>query len=397
MTPAATADTIASVETFVVVIPRDVPYLGPLREGEAVNARGYFVRRGNRSVYPATDTSVLVKVTTASGAVGWGESYAIVAPGAVAEVVTDLLGPLCIGRDARDPIPLHEDLYDTMRVRGFVSGYFVDALAGLDIAVWDVAARLADLPLCRLLGGRRHERLPAYVSGLPRATLAERVDLAVEWASRGYDAVKFAAVVAEEGEEAEMAALRRALGPGVRIACDMHWKHTALAATRLIDRMHAHDLWFAEAPCAPEDIEGQCEVAAKARTSVALGEEWRTAFEYRPRLIGRCMDIIQPEMAHTGVTEFMKIGRMAEAFHCRCIPHASIGIGIFQAASLHASVALQNCDGHEYQHSIFDRNLHFVDGDMDCADGFYRTPSGPGLGVVPSAEVWRHARRHEPM
>ena len=389
-------ETIAAVEAFIVVVPREVPYLGPLRAGETVNARGYFVRRGNRSVYPTTDTSVLVKVTTASGAIGWGECYAIVAPGTIAEIITDLLGPLVIGRDPRDPIPLHEDLYDTMRVRGFFGGYFVDALAGLDIAIWDVAARLADVPLCRLLGGRRHERLAAYVSGLPKATLAERCDFAVEWVSRGFDAIKFAAAVAEEGEEAEMAALRRALGPKVRIACDMHWKNTALAATRLIDRMHVHDLWFAEAPVQPEDIEGQREVAAKARTSIALGEEWRTAFEYRPRLIARCMDVIQPEMAHTGVTEFMKIGRMAEAFHCRNIPHASIGIGIFQAASLQASVALQNCDGHEYQHSIFDRNLRFLEGDMACKDGFYQLPSGPGLGVSPGPEVWRYARRHEP-
>ncbi|MBU8538846.1 mandelate racemase/muconate lactonizing enzyme family protein [Falsiroseomonas tokyonensis] len=386
---------IATVEAFRIVIPREVPYLGPLREGEASNARGYFIRRGNRSAYPVTDTSVLVKVTTESGCIGWGECYAIVAPGAVAEIITDLLGPLCIGRDPRDPVPLHEDLYDTMRVRGFGSGYFVDALAGLDIAIWDIAARLAGLPLCRMLGGQRHAQLPAYVSGLPRPRLEERVELALEWQAKGFDAVKFAAAVAERGEAAEMAALRRALGPEMRIACDMHWKHTALAATRLIDRMHAHDLWFAEAPVAPEDLEGQREVAAKARTSVALGEEWRTAFEYRPRLIDRCMDIIQPEMAHTGVTEFMKIGRMAEAFHCRCIPHASIGIGIFQAASLHASVALQNCDGHEYQHSIFDRNLRFIQGDMACEAGFYRLPSGPGLGVQPADDVWRFATRHE--
>ncbi|NKC30585.1 mandelate racemase/muconate lactonizing enzyme family protein [Falsiroseomonas selenitidurans] len=385
---------IARVEAFRVVVPREVPYLGPLRAGEAVNERGYFIRAGNRSVYPTTDTSVLVKLTTESGAVGWGECYAIVAPGAVAEIITDLLGPLAMGRDPRDPVPLHEDLYDTMRVRGFFGGYFVDALAGLDIAVWDVAARLAGLPLARLLGGRRHGTLPAYLSGLPKPSLAERVAFAEDWAGRGFTAVKFAAAVAERGEVAEMAALRRALGPDIRIACDMHWKHTALAATRLIDRMHAHDLWFAEAPVQAEDLEGQREVAAKARTSIALGEEWRTAFEYRPRLVARCMDIVQPEMAHTGVTEFMKIGRMAEAFHCRVIPHASIGIGIFQAASLQASVALQHCDGHEYQHSIFDRNLRFLDGDMACEAGEYRLPEGPGLGVVPNAAVWQHATSH---
>jgi galactonate dehydratase len=386
-------ETIARVETWVVSIPRDTPYLGALRDGETVNARGYFVRKGNRSVYPTTDMSVLVRVETASGAVGWGETYGIVAPGAVVEIVEDLLGPMMVGRDPRDPGVLHEDLYDLMRVRGFFGGYYVDALAGVDIAVWDLAAKLAGLPLARMLGGVRQDRIKAYVSGLPKPTLPERVELAQSWAARGFDAVKFAAAVADDGEAAEMEALRRGLGPSTKIMVDLHWRYTALEAIRLIDRLCDHDLHFAEAPCQPEDIEGLAQVARSARTSVAAGEEWRTAYECRPRFVARCMDIVQPEMGHTGVTEFMKIGRMAEAFHCRVIPHASIGIGIFQAASLHAAAALPNVPYHEYQHSIFDKNLRFVTGDMACADGAFRLPTGPGLGVEPSGEVWRHAVR----
>lgn len=87
----------------------------------------------------------------------------------------------------------------------------------------------------------------------------------------------------------------------------------------------------------------------------------------------------------------------ANHFHCRIIPHASIGIGIFQAPSLHASAGLRNCDGHEYHHSIFDRNLQFVEGDMACADGTYRLPTGAGLGVAPDAAVWHHTRKHDPV
>jgi len=83
----------------------------------------------------------------------------------------------------------------------------------------------------------------------------------------------------------------------------------------------------------------------------------------------------------------MKIGRMAETFHCRVIPHAAIGVGIFQAASLHAAAALPNVAAHEYQHSVFDRNLRFVTGDMRCEGGAFHVPSGPGLGVAPSPEI----------
>ena len=76
---------------------------------------------------------------------------------------------------------------------------------------------------------------------------------------------------------------------------------------------------------------------------LALGEEWRTVYEVRPRLERRSMSILQPEMGHTGISQFMQIARMANAFHVKVIPHASIGIGIYQAASLHAAAALPNC------------------------------------------------------
>jgi galactonate dehydratase len=379
---------IARVEALVVVIPRETPYLGALRAGDAPNPRGYVVRRGNRTVYPIDDRTVLVRIETASGAIGWGEGFGVVAPRATAEVVVDLLGPLLLGRDPRDPAPLHDDLADTMRVRGFRGGFFGDALAAVDIAVWDLAARLAGLPLARLLGGLRHDRVPAYVSGLPKPTLAERVAEAEQWIARGFDAVKFAAVVADAGPEAEMAALRAALGPGVRIAADLHWAYTAADAIAVIDRLARHGLWFAEAPVASEDIDGLAAVAARSRVPIAGGEELATVHDVRERLARRGFAIVQPEMGHTGITQFLRIAHLAEACHVRIIPHATIGIGLFLAASLHASAALAGVIGHEYQHSIMDRNLRFLDQQgMACATGAYTLPEGPGLGVTPSAAL----------
>ena len=383
-------DAIASVETFIVSIPRDVPYLGPLKEGESINAKGYLIRKGNRSIYPSTDMSVLVKVTGESGRVGWGETYGIVAPQAVKAIIDEVLGPAVIGRDPSDAVVIHEDLYDLMRVRGFFGGYYVDSLAGVDIAVWDLFGKGVGLPLASLVGGKRHATLPAYVSGLPKATLKERCDLAVAWVGKGYRAIKFAAAVAEKDIVREMAALREAVGPDIHLMVDLHWKFTAGEAVRLIRQLERHDLYFAEAPCEPEDIDGQEIVARGIGCPLALGEEWRTAFEYRPRFEKRCMSIIQPEMGHTGVTEFMQIGRMAHAFHVDTIPHASIGIGIFMAASLQAAASLKRVPCHEYQHSIFDKNLRYVTGDMACEAGFYRVPSGAGLGVEPHPSVFDH-------
>jgi L-alanine-DL-glutamate epimerase-like enolase superfamily enzyme len=387
------SETIASVEVFPVALPRETPYLGPLESGNRPNEKGYFVRPGNSSIYSIHDQSVLVKVTSSGGAVGWGECVGFVGPQVSTAVLTEILGPFVRGRDPHDVVAIYEDCYNLMRVRGFFGGYYHDAIAALDIALWDLRGKLTNLPIRKLLGGTRHERLPAYVSGLPRPTLPERAALAREVIDMGFAAVKFAAAVANEGELAEMRAIREAVGPGVKILIDMHWRYTALEAIRLIRQLEAYDLYLAEAPVQPEDLEGQAQVAAAVSTSVGIGEELRTVYEYRPRFTARCMNVIQPEMGRTGITSFWHICQMAQAFHCKVMPHASIGVGLFQAASLQASAALPNFEIHEYQHSIFDKNLGYLTGDMACTAGFFTLPSGPGLGVEPREEVFEHVIR----
>jgi galactonate dehydratase len=389
------SERVARIEVFSITLPRETPYLGALRPGESVNERGYIVRKGNRTVYPTMDRTVVVRIETTSGAVGWGETYGIVAPGAAMAIIDDLLGPFVVGRDPHDVCVIHDDLYDLMRVRGYTGGFYLDALAAIDIALWDLRGKLANLPLVKLLGGQRHETLPAYVSGLPKQTRTERADFAAEWQAKGFDSFKFAAPVADDGNVAEIATLRERLGPGARIACDMHWVHSGEEAVAAIKAMEPHGLWFAEAPVKPEDLEGLAHVAARVSTPVAAGEEWRTVYDLVPRVARRACAIVQPEMGHKGVTEFMRIGLYAQAHHLKVIPHATIGIGLFLAASLQASSALAAVECHEFQHSIFEPNRRLLVGDMDCRDGAYRLPSGPGLGVEPSEEALGLLQKHQ--
>jgi len=383
---------IASVEALIVSLPRDTPYLGPLGDNEKVNSSGYVVRLGNRAIYPTRDTSVLIKITAEDGTVGWGETYGIIAPDAVKNIIHDVIGPVLIGRDPRDVTVIQEDLYDLMRIRGFFGGFYVEAIAGVDIGLWDLTGKLLKQPVVKLLGGQRQAKLPAYVSGLPGATLQDRIDLALKFKASGYRAFKFHSVVSFDGIVKEMAALREALGAEVDLMVDLHWKFTAHEAIHLIDQLAPYRPLFVEAPCAPEDIEGQTHVAQHARIPMALGEELRTVFEYRPRFEKRAMSIVQPEMGHTGISQFMQIGRMANAFHMQMMPHASIGMGIYQAASLHAAAALPNVPMHEYQHSVLDRNLTYMKTTMTCRNGFFEMPQGPGLGIEPDASLWQFLR-----
>jgi galactonate dehydratase len=392
MADTATFPKICRVETFIISIPRDVPYMGPLGPGESINERGYLIRHGNRSIYPSTDMSVLIKITADDGTIGWGETYGIVAPNAVTSIIDDVLGPVVVGRDPRDVVTIQEDLYDLMRVRGFFGGFYVDSIAGVDIAIWDLFGKLVGQPVVKLLGGQRQTQIPAYVSGLPGKTLDDRLRVAKDFKARGFDAFKYHSAVSFDGIVEEMRVLREGLGSEVKLMVDLHWKFTAQEAIQLIEQITPYRPYFVEAPCQPEDIEGQAHVGANIKVPLALGEEWRTVYEYRPRMERRSMSIIQPEMGHIGVSQFMQICRMANAFHMKVIPHASIGIGIFQAASLHATAALPNSPMHEYQHSIFDRNLQYVNTAMACTNGAFTMPEGPGLGIEPNDTVWQHVR-----
>ncbi len=386
-------DIVREIQVFLVDLAQPTPYLGPLRESESVNSKGYFVRKGNRTVYPEKNRSLVVRARTGDGVTGWGETYGLVAPLATAEIIDDLLAPFVIGRVPSEVETIHDELADLMRVRGYLGGYYSDALAAIDIALWDIYGKQQSQSLGELLHRCPPKPIPAYVSGLPKKTLQERCELAVEWQSKGFDAVKFAAPVADDGPVAELEALRKALGPNQKIACDLHWAFSAEQAL-FTDRLMANACpWFLEAPVAPEDITGLTQVAHHANAPIAAGEEWSTIHDAQQRIDAGACQIIQPEMGHTGITQFMRIAQHAEKHKLELMPHATIGSGIFLAASLQVSSGFPGTRYHEYQHSIFDSFKTFTKGNMDCVSGFYEPPGGPGLGAEPTEEMIQRMTR----
>lgn len=384
---------IKSIEPIIISIPRDTPYLGPLESGNEPTAQGYFIRPGNKSIYHLTDQSVLVKLTTDDGVVGWGECVAFYAPEIVKTIIGELIGPLLIGKDAHNVVTIYEDLYDAMRVRGFFGGFYHDAIAAIDIALWDVKGKLLGQPIAGLLGAKRYKKIPAYISGLPNPTIEERCDLAKSWMDKGFDAFKFASVVSHQGIIDEMKSLRKAVGEKPHILIDMHWKFTAAEAISLIHKLDEYDLYVAEAPVKPEDAEGQALIVRSVNTQIGIGEELRTIYEYLPRFKKVCMHVIQPEMGRTGLTSMWDICRMSQAFNMTVMPHASIGVGIFQAASLQVAATINNLVYHEYQHSIFDKNLKYIKTTMKCEEGFFTVPQEPGLGAEPNESLFKFMKK----
>ena len=128
-------------------------------------------------------------------------------------------------------------------------------------------------------------------------------------------------------------------------------------------------------------------VTQDSAQTISAGEEWRTVHEARLRIARGAPHIVQPEMGHTGITQFMRIARLAEQHSLAVIPHATIGAGIFLAASLQASAALSNVSAHEFQHSVFLPFRHFTHDELVCDNGVYLVPGKPGIGVEPSSEM----------
>lgn len=380
-------DSIETIEVYIADLSQDKPYLGNLKEGESVDDAGYFVRQCNKTVYTRNNRSLIVRILTKDGVEGWGETYGLVAPSATAEFINDLLFNFLVGRDPFDAAVIHDDLYDLMRVRAYIGGFYLDALAAIDIALHDICGKITGLPVHKLLGGAQREKIPAYISGLPEENLSARCELAVSWKERGFDSVKFALPAADQRPVAEFAALRDALGDDYKIAGDLHWTQTSDQFIKLAREVRPYRPWFLEAPLVTEDVDGLASIAHSSGETIAVGEEWRTIYDARLRVDKKAVHIVQPEMGHTGFTQFMRIGRYAEAHHLQIIPHATIGSGIFLAASLQASAALRNVTSHEFQHSIFHPLSHFTSDAMTCENGAYEILTTPGIGVEPSEDM----------
>ena len=371
---------IAKVEAIPVRIRRDEAYLGALPE--SARSGGYFTRPPYRALYSAHFETCFVKLTTSDGAVGWGEALAPVAPETVSVIVEQLLAPALLGRDPLSVNVHWHVMYDLMRERGYYGGFMLDAISACDIALWDLCGQLLQQPVHQLLGGAFHESIPCYVSGLPKPTAAERVDLALTFVERGFHAFKLAAGHGVKQDAASVRALRHALGEDATLLLDAHWVYDLDAAIRLGHALEELDVGFFEAPINPEDIDSHAQLASAVAVPIAHGETERTRYQFRPWITQRAADILQPDVGRAGISETIKIATMADAFNLKMAPHLSVGLGICIAASIQAAAAIPNLYMLEYQPPVFELANSLLVEPLICDGGRYEIPRGQGLGVA---------------
>lgn len=347
-----------------------------------------------RALYSDHIESLLVRIRTDDGSEGWGESQAPVVPEAVRELVERALASVIIGQDVRQVEALWRDMYDSMRDRGHTTGFMLDAIAGVDQALWDLNGRLRGEPVWRLLGGRTPgpRGLPAYLSGPRGATVEEGIEDARRHVAAGFRAVKLFLGRGVEADLAEVRRFRDALGGNVAIFVDAQWRYDVPTAIRLGRGLQELGVGFLETPTNPEDVAGHAEIARALALPIAVGEAERTRWQFRPLLEAGAVDLLQPDVGRSGITEVRNIAILADTYHRPLALHCGIGLGPYVAASVQVGAGIPNLAWIEYQPDMAGAAGEVLERPIEVVDGHFVLPDAPGLGVtVRPPEQWSRA------
>lgn len=328
--------------------------------------------------------TVLVRVETDSGIVGWGEAFSYHCRQAVQAAVEHMVAPLVIGRDASDINALMYELQRKLHLWGRY-GITMFALSGLDIALWDIAAKAAGMPLYRLLGGAPR-KLDAYASLFFIADpeiVAAHCQAAL---AQGYRYIKL-----HETGEAQVRAARQALGEGVPLMVDTNCPWTPDEARLMALALRPYDLhWLEEPIFPPEDFLALGRLQRETGVPLASGENACTSFQFREMFAHQAVRYAQPSVTKVGgVSEFRKVQALAEASAVRVMPHAPyFGPGFL--ATLHLLAASAKPGLVERFYVALEAGLYGAA--TDPAGGCFEPPEGPGLGIEPDADVIRTYR-----
>ncbi len=386
---------IERIEVYTLRLPRHYRVGGHTETPGRLPGTDYYIEPQWVHAYSSVLESCLVKLTADDGTVGWGEVQAPLTPQTPCALITTLLGPALLGQEALATSALYDRLYHLMLARGHAGSFLADAMAGLDIALWDLKGRHYKAPLCELLGGPYRRELPAYVSGLRVSGLQDKINAARRFCAEGFAGVKVFTGARLDAVITEAREIRAAIGPDAFFAVDAICKYDLPAAThvgRALDPLRA--AWL-EAPLNAEDISGHAALARAIATPVAVGETLRTPRQFEPWLRQRALAIAQPDLMRTGITGALRIAALADAMHVPTTLHTGVCTAIGMAATWQVAAALPGEIPQEHQHDLFEAVNALLQTPLALRSGRLLVPERPGIGVeVNEAAVVAAATEH---
>ncbi len=342
--------------------------------------------------------TLLVRVDTDAGIVGWGECSPMNGRVAAAHVKHSLAA-LAIDRDPFDV----EAIVETMFVRTYKIAGQTQAIAisGIEIALWDIMGKSLNVPIYKLLGGAYRKNIRMYASSMRRDISPEdeahRLARLVD--EKGFTAVKvrvgqtygFDADAAPGRSVAVVRQVRKRLGDDIEIMVDGNSCFSPPRAIQLGRRLEEYNIFHFEEPCPYTDLDSTAKVARALDVPIAGGEQDWDIRRFREMMQKEAVDIVQPDLIKAGgFSVCKKVAALAEAFGCVCTPHQTQPLG--NIANLHFVAATPCCRySQEYNiepHPIGDK---LFKNPVQVVDGHIAVPEEPGLGVEIDEEILSRA------
>ena len=352
-------------------------------------------------------TAHLVEIETDEGITGWGECFG---PGNIAlankYIVEKVIQPLIIGEDPINKEYIWHKVYNLLRDSG-QKGMPIQALSGIDIALWDILAKKAKLPLYQLLGGKTNNKIPVYGYGmmLQKKSVEELCELfkteANQIKEKNFKAMKMKVGLGPKEDLKLVSAVREAIGDDFKLMVDANHaynKNDALYVGRGLDEMEIY--WFEE-PVAPEDYDGYKELKEKLKTNIAGGEAEFTKYGWNQLIKNNCIDIAQPEVCGLGgITEYLKVSALAQSNFIPIVNHVW-GSALSVAVNLHLLTSLPDMPGGLFpaksmlEFDTTEKNIFITDlaeekfsilDQVKDKDGFASPLENIGIGINPKKD-----------
>ena len=329
--------------------------------------------------------AIIVRIFTDGDVDGFG----VVALGseAVAQVVENRLAPLIVGRDPFDVELIWELMYRSTLNIGR-KGLTIEAISGVDIALWDIMGKAVDKPMFALMGGRTRDKIRGYASaGYAMEDLDQVADMAKGYRAQGFSAMKmrfgWGPLDGRAGmrRNVEMVAkLRDAIGDDMDLAADAYMGWTTQYAIEMLEKLKPYELAWVEEPISADDYDGYARLRASTNIAIAGGEHEFTRHGFKELITRGCVDIVQLDVNRCGgPTEARKIVALAQAFNLPVIPHAPETPNIHLVMAHHNMPMVEVFPNHGRDGDTFTGEL--VVGDPICENGYVTMTEAPGLGV----------------
>lgn len=343
---------VDKVEVFPLYVPLKKPILAPVSLPHAEKIE-QIVFGGYRAT--------IVRVYTDEGLVGIGECMTRLSPLALKAII-DEITPIVIGSDPMHPEKTWEILYSVMMNRGHNRGFYIEAISGIDIALWDIRAKALKQPMYMVFGGRQREKIWSYASSVRIREKSVVLETARTFLSRGFNAmkIKMGKRPLDYMQDIRLIEdIRNEVGDDLMLMADANcgYHEDVKLALRVGKALEKLGLYWFEEPISPDNLPGYRYLCDNLDIAIAAGESSFTRYDFAALFAPRALDIVQPNVCRGGgITEMRKIASMSQAFHIPYAPHTGSCSAVCLAIELHIAAALPNFLIFEYMQSDWSKD-----------------------------------------